>query len=49
MTFIRTVLIGTIVWVAVITFLHAALNWRVFDHDSNGTSGKFRIGFLPVT
>jgi hypothetical protein len=48
MTFGRTVLIGTIVWVAAITLLHAALNWRIFDSKPS-ESRKFRIGYLPVT
>jgi hypothetical protein len=49
MTFGRTVLVGTIVWVVVITLLHAALNWGQFEPKRVETGDKFRIGFLPVT
>jgi hypothetical protein len=51
MTFGRTVLIGTIVWVTVITFLHASLNWGLFEPApvEKETRQKFRVGFLPVT
>jgi hypothetical protein len=43
----RTVAVGTVAWVAGITLLQAYLNeggiWR------GGSSGNFRVGFLPVT
>jgi len=44
MTFRRTVLIGTILWVVLITVLYHSLN------RSKSRSGSvFRVGFLPVT
>lgn len=51
MTFSRTVLLGALVWVSLITLLHATLNWKLFEAKSqDGESRpKFRVGFLPVT
>lgn len=51
MKFGRTIFLGVAVWVSLITFLHAALNWEVFkaapqDRDARP---KFKVGFLPVT
>jgi len=44
MRFGSTVLIGTVIWCAVITLLHHRLNW---EEPREGRS--FRVGFLPVT
>jgi hypothetical protein len=51
MTFGRTVLAGTLAWVAGITLLHAWLNWGLFEPVSAARQerAKFRVGFLPVT
>ena len=49
MTFGRTVLWGTILWVAAISLLHASLNWGLFEPGNRGDEGRFRVGFLPVT
>ena len=43
MTFGKTVLVGTVVWLAGITGLYVVLNYT--RHDET----KFRVGFLPVT
>jgi hypothetical protein len=43
MTFRRTVVVGTVVWVAGITLLQVYLN------GPQGHSGNFHVGFLPVT
>ena len=44
MTFGRTVLVGTIVWVGAITLLHHRLN-----REERRGARVFRVGFLPVT
>jgi hypothetical protein len=49
MTFGRTVLWGTIVWVAAISLLHASLNWGLFEARHRDEGRKFSVGFLPVT
>lgn len=51
MTFGRTVTLVVVAWVAIITFLHASLNWGLFDPPpaERQTKEKFRVGFLPVT
>ena len=51
MTFTRAVVLGVAAWVALITSLHATLNWGVFDPKPEESQGreKFRVGFLPVT
>jgi hypothetical protein len=51
MTFGRAVLIGAVAWVSLITGLHAALNWGVFDAPPEGREARapFRVGYLPVT
>ncbi len=43
MTFGRTVVVGTAVWVAGITLLQVYLN------TGDSRAGNFRVGFLPVT
>ena len=44
----RAVLIGTGVWVVVITGLHAWLNLELFGRQE--PQGRtFKVGFLPVT
>jgi hypothetical protein len=48
----RTVILGSLGWIAAISVLHGALNQGLFDrHVSRGPSGTmpFRVGFLPVT
>ena len=51
MTFARTVVIGTLLWVGTISLLHAALNWGLFEPAPAGRAAreKFKVGFLPVT
>jgi hypothetical protein len=51
MTFARTVLVGVAVWVAGITFLHATINWGIFEAApaERQARKKFKVGFLPVT
>jgi hypothetical protein len=51
MTFGRTVLIATLLWVAAITFLHATFNWGIFEPAPvhREARQKFKVGFLPVT
>jgi hypothetical protein len=51
MTLARTILIGVGAWVAGITFLHASLNWGLFEPAAAGRQGreKFKVGYLPVT
>ena len=52
MSFKRTVLLSAILWLALITVLHCALNLRLrwFSGDTvQQEASKFRIGFLPVT
>ncbi len=43
----------SVAWLAVISLLHATLNWHAFDRSSalaNSPAGeRFRVGFLPVT
>jgi len=48
MTFSRSLLLGTFLWVGAITLLHATLNWGLFDGRPE-EEGKFKVGFLPVT
>jgi NitT/TauT family transport system substrate-binding protein len=47
----RTVLISAVVWIALISALHVALNlrWRWFNSRTAASEQQFRIGFLPVT
>lgn len=47
----RTVLISAVVWIALISALHVALNlrWRWFNSPTAASEQQFRIGFLPVT
>jgi hypothetical protein len=51
MTFSRAVLLGTLAWVSLISFLHASLNWGLFDAapPEREARAKFKVGFLPVT
>jgi hypothetical protein len=51
MTFARTLFIGIGAWLAAISFLHAYLNWGLFDPQpaEHQTREKFKVGFLPVT
>jgi hypothetical protein len=51
MTFTRTVLLGVGAWVIGITFLHASLNWGLFEPApaERQVREKFKVGFLPVT
>ncbi len=41
-------ILGVVVWVAAVTLLHLWLNGPVFDTGPR-TTGRFHIGFLPVT
>ena len=47
----RTTLVIGLLWVAVITGLHARLNWNWSFHSraQAETSVKYRLGYLPVT
>lgn len=48
----RTVLLAALVWMALITGLHLALNLNVnfpFRQKTEQAQSKFRVGFLPVT
>lgn len=48
----RTVILGTLGWVAAISLLHGALNQGLFDRPTRrgpGDARPFRVGFLPVT
>ena len=47
----HTVLIATLLWVGAITFLHAALNWGLFEPAPayREARAKFKVGYLPVT
>ena len=47
----RTVLLSAILWLALITALHGALNLRLRWLSGGGAreEAKFRVGFLPVT
>ena len=51
MTFSRALLLGTVAWVSLISFLHASLNWDLFDaaRAERDARPKFKVGFLPVT
>jgi hypothetical protein len=50
-TFARSLLLGTVLWVGAITLLHVSLNWGLFEPAPAGADGreKFKVGFLPVT
>ncbi len=48
----RTMIMGSLGWVAAISLLHGAMNQGLFNRPaSRGPSGAppFRVGFLPVT
>ena len=50
----RAVLVGSLIWIAVITVLHGALNLSWFERrPASGLRGRdeapFRVGFIPVT
>jgi NitT/TauT family transport system substrate-binding protein len=48
----RTVILGSLGWVAVISLLHGAMNLGVFDRASarrERGDAPFRVGFIPVT
>lgn len=52
MTFARTLAVSTLAWIALITSLHATLNWGLFDAPPTGqrpSRPPFKVGFLPVT
>jgi NitT/TauT family transport system substrate-binding protein len=51
MSFKRTVLLSAILWLALITALHCALNLRLrwFSGGAEQEAAKFRVGFIPVT
>jgi len=51
MSFKRTVLLSAILWLALITVLHCALNLRLrwFSGGEAQQEAKFRVGFIPVT
>ena len=51
MTFGRTLLLGVSAWAALISLLHATLNWGLFEPApaERQAREKFRVGFLPVT
>jgi hypothetical protein len=48
----RTVVLGSIGWIAAISLLHGAINQGLFHRPARrGPDGArpFRVGFLPVT
>ncbi|HEX4342778.1 MAG TPA: ABC transporter substrate-binding protein [Verrucomicrobiae bacterium] len=46
----KTIGIGVVLWLVLITVLHGTLNWHWFAKHSAAAPGeKYRIGFLPVT
>jgi len=47
----KTVTLAAIFWIALISVLHAKLNWRFqfFGRQQQQSEKKFRVGFLPVT
>ena len=47
----KTILIWSLVWLAVITAAHGVLNWGWLKARPGGAAGaeKYRLGFLPVT
>jgi hypothetical protein len=48
----RTVILGSLGWLAVISLLHGAMNQGLFSGAAvRGPGGAlpFRVGFLPVT
>jgi hypothetical protein len=48
----RTVILGALSWMAVISLLHGAMNQGLFNRPASRASGgapPFRVGFLPVT
>jgi hypothetical protein len=51
MSFGRIAVIATLLWVGAITFLHATLNWGLFEQAParREARAKFKIGYLPVT
>ncbi len=51
MTFTRAAMGGTLLWLGLITLLHAALNWELFNsaRPDEDARPKFKVGFLPVT
>jgi hypothetical protein len=51
MTFARTLTLCLTLWLVIISFLHACLNWGAFDKQPEGRAerAKFKVGYLPVT
>ena len=47
-TFRRTILWGSVAWLAAISGLHAWLNLEVFK-PRRASSSVLRVGYLPVT
>jgi hypothetical protein len=45
----KTLLLGTVAWVALISALHAWLNLGLFRPTGPQASTTFKVGFLPVT
>src|SRR5262249_62416850 len=47
----RTITLCLVLWLVVISFLHAWLNWGTFDKKpvAHSDRPKFRVGYLPVT
>lgn len=45
----KSLIIYGVLWVALISVLHAWLNLGAFKTQSTADTGQFRVGFLPVT
>jgi len=46
MSFARAAIVGTLIWVGIITLLHFFLN---HGGSFGGSRAAFNVGFLPVT
>ncbi len=49
MTLKKTVLLGSLGWLGLITGLHAWLNLGLFRAERAQAATTFKVGFLPVT
>jgi len=48
-SFRRTVLLGSVAWIVLISALHAALNLEFFRKKGGAAGAGLKIGYLPVT
>ena len=49
MTLRRTVVLGSLAWLAIITGLHAWLNLKLFRKTGTEAATTLKVGFIPVT